>query len=73
MLLKEWMDKKGMTCAQFADQMLVSRQVVMLWYAGIRSPQLLNAIEINKITKGRVKIIDLLSTYDRSKYEKKFN
>ena len=61
MLLKEWLDKKGLTQDQFAVQCGFSKGAVAKWVSGERFPRLEAMQKIEKITDGSVTVQDFFN------------
>ncbi len=57
--LSEWAEKHGVTHAQFARSLGVTRQVAQNWFEGSRAPQLRYAIKIVEMT--HLEYADLLA------------
>jgi len=62
MTVSEYIDKKNYSLKDFADLIGVSVGIVRLWECRGASPRLIHALRINKLTKGRVKMSEMLTT-----------
>lgn len=68
MLLKAWMDERKYKQKDVAEKLGVTQQAVSLWTTRIGTPTLLVALNIQKMTKNKVKFIDMLSDTDLAKH-----
>lgn len=69
MKLKEWIKRKGMRRNELADLVGARDWTVQLWIDNETSPSLLFALRVKNITKGKVKLEDLLSFKHQRKWE----
>uniref|UniRef100_A0A6M3JBI2 Putative DNA binding, helix-turn-helix domain containing protein n=1 Tax=viral metagenome TaxID=1070528 RepID=A0A6M3JBI2_9ZZZZ len=58
--LIKWLNKKGWTQKNLADELGVSESAVSLWFSGDRKPSSKSALKIENITNGTVSRLSLL-------------
>lgn len=69
MRLDTWLREQDMTDARFAALANVSRECVRLWRVGARNPSVAAAADIDRLTGGKVRRVDLTAaaaTYAKS-------
>lgn len=70
MTIDEYVKKKKITTQEFANIVGVSFSIARLWIHRASSPRLFHAMKINKITKGKVKLSEMLSYTDEKELSK---
>lgn len=69
MTIKEYLDKEKLNVKEFAYLLGVSTGIARLWLCGAVSPRLMHAHLIYSMSKGKVKMRDMLSTVDKQALE----
>lgn len=68
MTVSEFIEKKNLSLSEFAQMIGVSVGIVRLWECRGVSPKLVHAIRINRITRGKVKMVDMLTIKDQREF-----
>ena len=73
MKICEFMEKKKMTYRSFGDKIGVSASNARFWALRVTSPSLYHAIQINKMSKNKIRFSDMLNLADGDRNEENKN
>lgn len=68
MTIAEFIEKKEYTFKEFSEAIGVSVGIVRLWDCRAAAPRLKHALRISKLSKGKVKMTEMLTLKDQGEF-----